>query len=157
LQFNTATMAVLRKRLIACFFSALAVSAVLILFFGKLVWAFGLVGLGVESVAAYFVLDGITRRGHFFTKTRHFLCGLSWGDWAVGLASLALFCILLAMLKVLWIWIGFGIIGVGLAFALRLGIDRGVEAERRTTVDACEKLLRRLRLQGLDEEELRQF
>ena len=57
-----------------------------------------------------------------------------------------------------WIWVGFGLIGVGLAFALRYGArPRGWTRERRRPLDGCERLLRRLRLQGLDEEELRQF
>jgi serine/threonine protein kinase len=157
LQFNDASTAVLRRRIITGFFSILALTSVLILFFGKPGWAFGLVGLAVQSMMAYFVLDGIARRGHFFTRTRQFLMGLSWGDWVVGVAGLGLFCILLAMLKVFWIWIGFGVIGIGLGFALRYGLDRGVEAERRSPLEGCERLLRRLRVQGLDEEELRQF
>jgi len=32
-------------------------------------------------------------------RTRQFAFGLAWGDWAVAAASLALFCVLLAMLK----------------------------------------------------------
>lgn len=157
LQFNDSFTAVLRRRLLSGFFGALAVSAVLILFFGKLTWAFGIVGLGIQSAIAYFILDGIARRGHFFTRTKQFLTGLSWGDWGVGLASMGLFCLLLAMLNVFWIWICFGLIGTGLAFVLRFGLDRRVESERRIPLDGCEKLLRRLRVQGLDEEELRLF
>jgi serine/threonine protein kinase len=156
-QFNNSTMALLRRRLITGFFALLALSAVLILFFGKLQWVFGLVGLGVQSTAAYFVIDGIARRGHFFTRTRQFVSGLTFGDWTVVLATFSLSCILLAMLNVFWIWLGFGLIGAGLAFALRLGIDRCVEIERQTPLDGCDRLLRRLRLHGLDEEELRQF
>jgi serine/threonine protein kinase len=157
LQFNQSPSATLRRRLIGGYYTALAVTGVLILFFGKLTWAFGVVGLGLESALAYFVLDGTARRGYFFTRTRQFLFGLTWGDWAVGLASFALFCILLAMLKVFWIWIGFGLISMGIAFLLRYGIDRCVDAERREPLEACDKLLRRLRTQGLDEEEMRQF
>jgi serine/threonine protein kinase len=156
-QFNNATMALLRRRLITGFFALLALSSVLILFFGKLQWVFGLVGLGVQTAAAYFVIDGITRRGHFFTRTRQFVSGFTFGDWTVALAAFSLSCISLAMLNVFWIWLGFGLIGAGLAFALRLGIDRCVEIQRQTPLDGCERLLRRLRLHGLDEEELRQF
>jgi serine/threonine protein kinase len=156
-QFNDSTTVILRRRLLTGFFTALTLTIVMILFFGKLTWAFGLVGLGLESAGAYFLLDGIARRGHLFTRTRHFLCGLSWGDWAVGLASFALACILLAMLNVLWIWVGFGLIGIGLSFALRYGLDRTIELERQAPLQGCERLLRRLRAQGLDEAEIRQF
>jgi len=156
-QFNTAKIALLRRRLITGFYALLGLSSVLILFFGNLQWVFGLAGLGVQSALVYFVLVGVARQGPLFTRSRIFINGLSCGDWVVGIATFSLFCMLLAMLKVFWIWLGFGLIGVGVAIALRLGVDRGVEAERRTPLDACERLLRRLRLQGLDEEELRQF
>ena len=121
---------------------------VLIAFFGKLVWAFGLVGLVVQAGLAYFVLDGIARRGHLFARTRQFVFGLSWGDWAVAAASFALFCIMLAMLKVFWIWAGFGLIGMGLAFALRYGLDRPCEEEQRIAGRGVRALLRRLRGAG---------
>jgi len=156
-QFNSAPTVVLRTRFLAGFFGTLALAAVLITFFGKLVWAFGLFGLAVQGIAAYFVLDGLARRGQLFTRTRQFMFGLTWGDWAVGGASLVLSGVLLAMLNVFWIWCGFGIIGVGLAFALRYSLDRKAGHERHVSVQAGERLLRRLRMQGLDEEEVRQF
>ncbi|MBA4065967.1 MAG: hypothetical protein C0501_20060 [Isosphaera sp.] len=156
-EFNTAPAAVLRGRLLTGFFGVLALTAVLVTFFGNVVWAFGLAGLGFQAAAAYFVLDGVTRRGHLFNRFRHFAWGLTWGDWVVGGAAFGLSVIVLAMLKLLWIWAGFGLIGVGLAFALRYGLDRAVEAQRRPALEASERLLRRLRALGRDEEELRQF
>jgi hypothetical protein len=61
------------------------------------------------------------------------------------------------MTGVFWHWAGFGVIAVGLAFGVRFGLDRKVDEERRGPLEACEKLLRRLRAQGLDEENLRLF
>jgi hypothetical protein len=156
-QFNHAPTAAMRRRVLTGFFGAVALSAVLIAFFGKLAWAFGVIGMVVQAALAYFILDGIARRSHLFVRTRQFVLGLAWGDWAIGLASLALFGILLAMLNVIWIWTGFGLIGVGLAFALRYGLDRTAEEERSEPVEACERMLRRLRTQGLDEEEIQHF
>jgi serine/threonine protein kinase len=157
LQFNTCSSAVLRGRLIAGFFGAVALTAVLLTFFGKLGWAFGVVGLALQATLAYFVLDGVARKGYLFSRVRQSVFGLGWGDWAIGAAGLVLFFLLLAILKVFWIWVGFGLIGVGLAFALRYGLDRPLAEERRAPVEGCERLLRRLRMHGLDEEELRQF
>jgi hypothetical protein len=156
-QFNHAPTAAVRRRVLTGFFAAVALSAVLIAFFGKLAWAFGVVGLMAQASLAYFILDGLARRGHLFVRTRRFVLGLAWGDWAIGIASLALFCILLAMLDVIWIWTGFGLIGLGLAFALRYGLDRTAEEEQSEPIEACERLLRRLRTQGLDEEEIQHF
>jgi serine/threonine protein kinase len=157
LQFNTCTTAVLRGRLVAGFFGAVALSAVLLAFFGKLGWAFGVFGLALQTTLAYFVLDGVARKSHLFGRVREFVFGVAWGDWALAGAGLALFLVLLALLNVFWIWVGFGLIGIGLAFALRYGVDRPLAEERRAAVEGCERLLRRMRMHGVDEEELRQF
>lgn len=157
LRFNTCGSAVLRGRLITGFFGVIALVAVLLVFFGKTHWAFGAFGLALEATLAYFVLDGIMRKGHLFSCARRLVGGLSWSDWAVALSCFAMFCMLLALLKVLWIWIGFGLIGSGLAFTLRYGFDRAIAEERRAVLDGCEPQLRRMRARGLDEVELRQF
>jgi hypothetical protein len=73
------------------------------------------------------------------------------------MASFALFGVLLAMLEVFWIWTGFGLIGLGLAFALRYGLDRPAEEEQRIPVEACERVLRRMRAQGTEEDEIQHF
>lgn len=156
-QFNSAPAAVLRGRVLKGFFAVAAIAALLLTFFNRPAWAFGLVGLVVQASLAYFVIDGIASRGFLFARTRQFVFGLSWGDWAVGAAGLALFGVLLAMLDQFWIWAGFGIAGIMLAFALRYVLDRRVERQRRPQIDASERLLRRLRMQGLDEEEICQF
>jgi hypothetical protein len=157
LAFNGCAPAVLRWRLISGFFGTVALAAVLLAFVGKIGWAFGVFGLALEATLAYFVLDGVTRKGHLFGCARRFVGGIGWADLAMGAAGLALFAVLLALLKVLWIWVGFGLIGVGLAFALRYGLDRAVAEARQPVIDGCERQLRRLRVQGLDEENLRQF
>lgn len=156
-QFNTCGTAVLRGRLISGFFGTIALSAVLLAFFGKIGWAFGVFGLAAQAALAYFVLDGAMRRGYLFGCARRFIGGMNLSDLAMSVAAFAMFCILLALLKVFWIWAGFGVIGVALAFVLRYALDRPVQEERRHILDACERQLRRLRMHGLDEEELRQF
>jgi eukaryotic-like serine/threonine-protein kinase len=156
-EYNRAPTALLRRHIFTGFFASLALATVLIAFFGNLVWAFGLIGLVVQTALAYFVLDGLARHGHLFTRTRQFVFGLTWGDWIIGTASLALFVILLVLLNVVWVWTGFGLIGIGLAFALRYGIDRQAEEEQRIPVEGCERFLRRLRAQGIDEEEIHHF
>ena len=54
-QFNHAPTAAVRRRVLTGFFAAVALSAVLIAFFGKLAWAFGVVGLMAQD--AVLVLD----------------------------------------------------------------------------------------------------
>jgi hypothetical protein len=156
-QFNTCPPAVLRNRLISGFFGTIALAAVLLAFFGKLGWAFGIFGLALQASLAYFVIDGVARRGHIFGCARRLLAGMSWGDVAMSVAGFAMFCLLLALLQVFWIWVGFGILGLALAFGLCYGLDRAVHSHRRGIIEGCERQLRRMRMYGLDEEELRQF
>jgi eukaryotic-like serine/threonine-protein kinase len=127
-QFNTCGAAVFRTRVVSCFFGAVALSAVLLAFFGQLAWAFGVFGLALQTSLAYFVLDGATRRTHVFTTARRFLAGMSLSDIAVAVAGFGMFCLLLAIVQVFWIWFGFGMIGIGIAFALRYGVDPFVHA-----------------------------
>ncbi len=78
-QFNHAQTAVLRRRILTGFFAGVALTALMIAFFGKLVWAFGLIGLVVQAALAYFVLDGVARRGHLFARARQFVIGVVLG------------------------------------------------------------------------------
>ena len=156
-EYNAAPAALLRSRVLKGVSLLGVVAIVLLLFTGKAGWALGVLGMMAQGTFAYFVLDGLARRGHLFTRVRQSAFGLGWSDWVIGVAGLVLFVLLLWMFGVLWIWAGFGLAGLGLAFAVRYGLDRPVEATRRGTVEGCDKLLRRMRAQGLDEEELRQF
>src|SRR5262249_19157401 len=131
--------------------------AILLLFFGRAAWSLGVGGLVIQTCTAYFVVNGVTRKGPLFTRTRRFLWGLGWWDWGLVLASLGLFALLLAMSGLFWVWAGCGVIGIVLAFAFHFVLARSAEVQQQAPVDACAKLLSRLRAQGLDEQDLRHF
>jgi len=156
-KFYTNSLATLRNHVIGGFFAGIALSVVLLTFFGQFAWAFGLVGLGVQTAVVYFVIDGIARKSYLFQRTKQFLSGLPWEDWFVGLSALALFLLLLGMLNILWVWGGFGLIGIGFAIALRFTLDRVIDRRRAGPLKACEKMIVRMRVQGLSEGELRLF
>lgn len=156
-KFSASALCVFRSRVIGFFFAALVVGVVLLTFFGQFMWAFGLVGLGLQTALAYFVIDGVARKGYLFQRTKQFLWGLPTEDWIVVLGTGSLFVLLLAMLNLLWIWCGFGLIGIALAIALRFGLDRIIDSRRAGPLRACEKMMVRMRLQGLSEDELRLF
>ena len=155
--FNTAPAAVLRARVMAAAAPTCVLVAVLLLFFGHVGAAFGLAAMVLQGALAYFVLNGLTRKTHLFCRVRQFVFGFAAGDWMVAAAAVGLFALLLGLLGLFWTWIGFGAAGVGLAVALRYALDRQVDRERRTSLQGCEQLLRRLRPTGVDEAELRQF
>ncbi len=156
-RYNFSPTCVLRLRVLTSFIVGILVSAVVLTFLGRLDWAFGLAGLVLQSAFVYFVLNGLSRRSHLFQRVRQLIVGFSVGDWLVILGCIALFAILLWMLKLFWIWVGFGLIGCGMAIGLRSAFDRPIEAERRTIKNQCEALLRRMREEGLDEDQLRMF
>jgi eukaryotic-like serine/threonine-protein kinase len=156
-QFNLAPTAVLRAKIITGFVVGALFGAILLTFSGRLGWAFGIAGLIIQSAIAYFLLDGAARGTFVFRRVRQFVLGFSIGDWLVIAATLVLFAILLWMLKLFWMFVGFGLIAVALAVALRYGLDRTIDVERQAPLASCERLLRRLRVQGLDEDQLRHF
>jgi hypothetical protein len=156
-RFNFSPAVVQRTRVVTGFLTACLLAAVVLTFLGRLGWAFGLAGMLIQSSVVYFVLSGLARRTHLFRRVRQLVAGFSAGDWIVLAGGVVLFAILLWMLKLFWIWIGFGVIGAGLAIALRTAFDRPLEAERRAIRTECERLLRRMRADGLDEDQLRLF
>ncbi|HET6573474.1 MAG TPA: serine/threonine-protein kinase, partial [Fimbriiglobus sp.] len=155
--FNTAPAAVLRARVLAAAAPAGVLAAILLLFFGRVGWAFGLAAMIVQGAVAYFVLNGLAHKSHLFSRVRQFLFGCSAGDWMVAAAAVGLFGVLLSLLGLFGTWVGFGAAGVGLALVMRYALDRQVDRERRAPVHDCERLLRLLRPTGVDEAELRQF
>lgn len=156
-QFNEVPLAILRSRLVTGFLSVVAMVTVLLAFFGRIDWAFGAFGMILQGSAVYFVLNGVGRKTYLFQRVRQFAFGLTFGDWLVISAGVGLFALLLWMLGLFWMWVGFGIVGTGIAFALRYGLDRSIDEQRREPIEKCERMLRRMRLHGIDEEELRQF
>lgn len=155
--FNTAPKTILRGGLIRGFTFLVLLTSLLFLFFGRAGWSLGVVGLFAQTALAYFIIDGATRKGPLFIHIKQFLWGLEWWDWGLGIAGIGLFALLLAMSGLFWMWAGFGVIGLGFALALHVGVDRAAIAERKVPLDACRRLLYRLRAQGLDEQDLRQF
>jgi hypothetical protein len=118
--------------------------------------AAGFLGLGLMTVLAYFVVDGLAHRTELFTKVRALVLE-SRGDWLVGIVVLALVIATLMVFHLHWAYLGFGILGVVVALALHFEFDRKVEAERRIAVDEAHVLLKALRLQGVGEETLYRF
>jgi tRNA A-37 threonylcarbamoyl transferase component Bud32 len=155
--YNHAAAVVLRERILSGFLSSCLLASMILMFFGRLDWAFGLAGLVIQSAAVYFVLAGLTGQSDLFRYVRRFVRGMTLGDWSVSVAGFILFGVFLWMLNLFWVWIGFGLIGAGLALGLRFGLDRAVDEERRMPLKHCRQLLRRMRIQGLDEEAIRQF
>jgi serine/threonine protein kinase len=134
--------------------------AVLVLLCLLLRWwspAGGLFGLGLLTAVCHFIIAGVTRKTHLFLKVREYLLGCRLTDWLLTAAGLLLVLVVLWLAGLLWLWLFFGALAVALAVAFHFLIDRRLEQERRAPLETVERLLRGLRLRGLEEESLRHF
>jgi hypothetical protein len=155
--FNDAPAVVLRGRAVSAVVTTCVVAAVLLAFFDRLGWAFGLAGMVVQSAVAYFALNGYAGRTYAFRRARQFLLGLAAWDCVIAATAVGLVLFLLAMSNLFWVWVGFGVIGTALAVLHRLVLDRAVQVQRREPLHAIDRLLRQMRLGGIGEEEIRNF
>ena len=114
--------------------------------------ASGFLGLGLITVLAFFVLDGLGRKTHLFGKVRELVLGSSISDWAMGLAGVVL------LLLLLW---AFGLLlPRDLCYGRRDRLRNLLRTDlARDGALNCrvEEMLRSMRLQGLEEDNLRQF
>jgi hypothetical protein len=154
--FRASPTATLRRRLVLGGAAACALVVLLSLLARQPRVAAGFLGLGLMTALAYFVVNGVSRRTDLFTKARGLVLE-SRGDWLIGLAGLALFATTLVVFHLHWAYIGFAILGVGLALAIHFEFDRKVESERHEAVAEARAVLKTLRLQGVAEETLWQF
>jgi hypothetical protein len=156
-QFRRSPAARQRKRVLMAALSAWAVTELLLLFFAQPAWAVGWCSLLIHTALGYFVIHGWHTRGPLFSRVRRSVLAIHWSDWFLVIIGLMLFCVLLTVLGIFWVWWGFALIGQGVAGLIHYLLDRPVFQERRQPLEACERLLRRLRNQGIAEEQLRLF
>jgi serine/threonine protein kinase len=104
-----------------------------------------------------FVMRGLLEKGALFLRFRQFVFGAPLGTWAVWLLMLAGAGYGLYRAKLLVETAG--LLGVALlcAIAFYLVVDRNVEAERQPPIREVERMLRSMRLKGLEEGALREF
>ena len=103
------------------------------------------------------MLVGIRRRTPLFLRVCELIGAGRLSEWLTGAIALAILVALLMIMHLFWIWLGLGLLAIGLAVAFHAAFDRQADAERRPALEQVEGLLRALRMQGRDEEVLRQF
>src|SRR5262249_19293651 len=119
--------------------------------------AVSMLGLGLMTALASFMITGVMRGSDLLTKVRGLVLESRASDWLIGAAGVALFVTTLVVLRLPWAWLALGVLAVSMALALPLAVDRKVEAERRGAVGQAVALLKSLRGQGVSEEALRRF
>ncbi|MGL4424390.1 MAG: serine/threonine-protein kinase, partial [Gemmataceae bacterium] len=156
-EYHTLPSVVLRERVVTGMLSACVMMMIILTFVGRIGWAFGIAGMLLQAALVHFLLLGLARRTYLFRRVNQFIAGMTFGDCIVFAGGLAMFGVFLWVLNIFWLWVGFGMIGAALAIARRVGLDRAVEFDRLNPLRNGNRLLRRLRSQGLDEEHIRMF
>jgi predicted Ser/Thr protein kinase/MFS family permease len=155
--FNTAPALKPRRLVLLGFAGAVAALTLLSLLIGWTTLAGGFLGLGLLTPVFYFLARGFFRKTPLFLKVRELVLSSGPRDWLVWGVSALLLIVLLWLLGLLGTWILVSVLAVGAAFGIFFGLDRRVEAERVPALADAEKLLKTMRLNGLEEESLRRF
>ena len=156
-KFNAASKGGLKSIAGLGFFAACLLGVIGCGLAGKYLVAGGLLGLAIMTPLAYFIVSGLMSRSYLFGKVRQFALGLRIADWLMWGGGAILFLLTLYIFGLLWYWLGFCVLAIGLAFALWFLTDRTEGAAQLESTDNAKQLFKVMRLQGLEEESLRQF
>jgi serine/threonine protein kinase len=156
-KFNGVPKARLRKHVLLGFFGGCALLTLLCTLLVWPVMAGTFLGLGLLTGLSYFIVQGVTEKSYLFGKVREFALGSSWSDWLLGLVGVAVFLLLLYLFQLLWVWIVVCGLAVGLSLGVHFWLDQQIAQQRAAPIAETEKLIKSMRLQGLEEQALRQF
>jgi hypothetical protein len=155
--FRNARGAVIRTRIVGAFHTIGLVATVFLALSGRLNWAFGVAGLMVQTTLAFHFLQLTFGRTDLARRARQLARGLSLIDYGLLALGFTLFTLLLARLEFATLWLGFGMVGLACALAVRVWINPMVARDRAPALEECRKLLRKLRAEGYAESDLRVF
>jgi hypothetical protein len=155
--YHGSQTALLRSRVKSLFFGACLALAILCLISARPLAGVGFASLGFLTALADFVLAGIRRQSALFVKLRELIATERMSEWLTALAALAILIVLLMILKLFWLLLGLGFLAIGIVAALHAAFDRRIDAERAKSLAEVERMLRSLRLNGVDEDALRRF
>jgi eukaryotic-like serine/threonine-protein kinase len=153
----TVTNKVKLPRLVA--FAAPILGIVLALLF----LPFSLVGTGtlllatVSGVVAGFITTGMLTNSYSFTKAREWAFGAKWTDWLTLVVVVLFFALGLYLAGFLVFGIVGLLLGTGAGMAYAYFLAKPAHDHRTDTKEEIEKLTKRLRLNGMEEESVRLF
>ena len=156
-EYSALPLAKLRPKVILGFLGGCLALTLLCFLIRLPLVAGGFLGLLLLTGASYFVISGIARKTYLFQKARQFAFGSRLGDWLTVIAGVLLILVLLYVFKLIWVWVAFCVAAVLLAFAFYQMVDRKLDDSRRQPLERVEEMLKKMRLNGLEEDALRQF
>lgn len=134
--------------------------AVLLVIGWPLFGAFGVgaaLGLAVLTPLAHFVYSGQRTGGYLYLKVREYVIASGPLAWSKGLLTLCLVGAILYFLNWLVPWLLVCGAAIGIAAAIFYWVDRQLAARRAEPLENVAKLIRRFRMRGTDEAELKLF
>jgi eukaryotic-like serine/threonine-protein kinase len=155
--FNSAAMTGLRGILPPAFFGLCLLVFLVAMLFGFWGFAGGVLGLACMTTAASFVISGLRQRAYLFEKFRGFVLSARITDWLTWIGGGLVFLLALWLLGMIWFWLGFAILAIGLAAGYSFVVVDGLARQRKEPLENMERLLKSLRLKGVDENSLRSF
>ncbi len=155
--FHASPAARLRAKLLPIGMAACGIASILCVLAGRPALAAGMIALGGLTAAVTLLIAGFRGESHLFSKLREFLFGSSLGDWLIALAGLLVVIAALVVFKLAWVAVAMGVAAVLFALAIDTTIGRRAKAERNAPLEKIDTMLRSMRLQGLDEDAVRQF
>ncbi len=155
--FNKAPAARWRSALILAGNLLVLLAVVIGAFRGNLSLIGAAVGLWVSSVVTYQLIGGLFTRSILIRRARQYVFSLSFKHWLMLLGGSAVIIAMLLALGLLWLYVGTLIVGVCLAAGFYFGIDKWMSSQRQPHVEGIRRMLKDMRLRGLEEEALRRF
>ncbi len=155
--FNEAPHARLRSLIMSGFLGGCVALLLMFLLMRWLAPAGALLGLAVLTPLAYFLVHGWRERTFLFLMVREWVLGIGLVELLYAVAATLFLIFMLYLFDLLWIWMIVAVLAAGLAVAFYWLVDRRLAVQRGAALDRVEKLLRNMRLHGLDERSLGAF
>jgi hypothetical protein len=134
---------------------ALAIILTLILPFISFRWTVGPLTMWVSAVVAYLLYAGFKGASPLSTALRAWLATARWTDWLTWGAGALVIVLGLYFTGMLWVVMLCGLIGLGLGMGFHSVIIGGLARQRFGPQERVERLVRELRLTGVDEVQVR--
>ena len=111
----------------------------------------------VAAVLTGFVATGLLTRSFVFDKVREWAFGAKWTDWLTVAIALVFFAIGLFFSGLLLLGLVAIVLGAGVGIGYAYVLAKPAHDARMDAKDELEKITKRLRLQGMDEDAVRKF
>ncbi|MFK7767086.1 MAG: protein kinase [Mariniblastus sp.] len=154
--FNSPPVAKLRSILPLVLVAGAMLIAVLMLYAGWR-WATGFALMPLFAVATYFLISGFKDRPVLFDRCRELVLRSGVLNWIKWIAAALLLVVASFLVGAFGHWLILGIVGAGLGAGYYFAIDGPLASKRKSSIISAEKLLRKMRIKGMDESTIQMF